>query len=562
MKRMEKLLILVVILALGIIMITACNRTEEPAQPDPVGEATPAPAVETPAPNQDPVDDPPADGPGTWPIPGDHTVTWWVGLAGNIAPNFTNHDETMHAQALMEITGVNIEFIHPPAGQGTEQFNLMMVTRDFPDLIEHNWLTGYHGGPDRAIEEGVIFRLNEVFESYAPNTLHVLEVERPDLGRLTRTDTGNYFVFPFLRGHMANQVFTGPFMRADWLDELGLDVPETLEDWEAALILFRDEMGTIAPFTYQWGQRWLCPIAAAFDIRLGHHFFLNDAGEVAFGYAEDAFFDYMVLMNRWFTEGLLDPDFGPSIAGDVFNTRITAEQSGAAMGNIGAAIGTFMNAMSDHDTFDLMPVPVPVQTRGQQPRFGHAESAFLGGHSVAITTGATNVEVAARMLDFGFSPEGYLMYNFGIEGVSYNMVNGVPTFTELVTNHPQGWPLAQSIAYVARSSFGGPFLQSYNYVWQFFQLDRQRDALAMWLTADSERFFMPPITPTPDEADRLAVILPDLYTFIDEMHMGFITGSQPLTQENFDNFRSTLDSLGLQEALEIQRSSLARFNQR
>ncbi|MCL2528092.1 MAG: extracellular solute-binding protein [Defluviitaleaceae bacterium] len=562
MRKMTTVLLLVIVLTLGLFVVTACSGTEDEPAATPAAEATPTPAADATTPDDTtPPDETPADGPGTWPVAGNPTVTWWTDLNSGVSANYTHLGETPHAQALMEITGVNIEFIHPPMGQGTEQFNLMMATRDFPDLIEINWLTTYQGGPDRAIEEGVILRLNEVFEAYAPNVLNVLEVERPDLGRLARTDSGNYFVFPFLRGHRANQVFTGPFMRADWLYDLGLDVPETLEDWEEALILFRDEKGAIAPFTYQWGQRWLCPIAAAFDIRVGNHFFVNDAGEVAFGYTEDAFLDYMILMNRWFEEGLLDPDFG-NVPADMFNTRLTTGQSGAAMGNIGAAIGVLMNAMSDDPVYDLVPLPVPVQVRGQQPRFGHMESAFLGGHSVAITTAVGNLEAAARLLDFGYSPEGYLFFNFGVEGESFNMVDGIPTFTEIVTAHPDGWPLNQAIASVARSSYGGPMVQSYHYVWQFFQLQRQRDALEMWLTADSERFFMPPVTPTATEADRLAAILPDLHTFVEEMHMRFIFGDEALTQENFNNFRNTLNALGLEEAMEIQTAALARFHQR
>ncbi len=38
-----------------------------------------------------------------------------------------------------EARNVVIEFIHPPAGQEAEQFNLMLVSDDLPDLVTHGW---------------------------------------------------------------------------------------------------------------------------------------------------------------------------------------------------------------------------------------------------------------------------------------------------------------------------------------------------------------------------------------------------------------------------------------
>jgi len=541
---MKKILLLITALALGLVILGACGRDDDAPAGAGVGGNPPV---------------------GEWPLVNAPTITWWQGIAGNVAPNYTTRTDTPHHQFLVEATGINIEWIHPPQGQGDEIFQLMVATRDFPDIIEANWLTIYHGGPERAIEDDVILRLNDVFASYAPHVLRFLETERPDLGRAARTDLGSYFVFPFVRGHFANQVFTGPFVRSDWMDELGLSDPETVDDWEYMLTRFRDDKGATAPFTYQWGQRWLCPIAAAYQIRIGNNFFVHEDGTVRFGFAEPAFRDYITRMNRWFREGLLDPDYGTALGGDIFNARVTGDHSGAAMGNIGGAIGVFMNAMADHPTFDLRPISVPVLNPGDPVRFGHADNPFPGSHSVAITSGARDrgvVEYAARLLDFGYSPQGYLLMNFGVEGDTYTMVNGVPTYTERVTNDPRGIPLAQSIASVARASYGGPFPQSYHYVWQFFALQRQRDALAMWMQADSERFMLPPITFTPEEFDRVALILPDLYSTAEEWHLGFLYGTIEINDANFQQFNNILDQLGLQEVLQHHNAAVQRFRNR
>ena len=44
-------------------------------------------------------------------------------------------------------------------------------------------------------------------------------------------------------------MFSGPILRKDWLDELGLEVPETIDEWENVLAQFKEKKGATAPLT-------------------------------------------------------------------------------------------------------------------------------------------------------------------------------------------------------------------------------------------------------------------------------------------------------------------------
>ena len=95
--------------------------------------------------------------------------TYWVGLDSNVAHTHTSFSELMMYQEMTKRTGVEIEFIHPASGStGTEAFQILMSSGDYPDMIEYNWAT-YTGGPDQAISDGVIISLNSYMEKYAPN---------------------------------------------------------------------------------------------------------------------------------------------------------------------------------------------------------------------------------------------------------------------------------------------------------------------------------------------------------------------------------------------------------
>jgi putative aldouronate transport system substrate-binding protein len=80
---------------------------------------------------------------------------------------------------------------------------------DMPDIIEFNWVTGMVGGPSRAIEEDVILKLNDVFDSYAPNVKRVLSSNR-EYDRMVKTDDGNYYAFPLHQGPWLAPLFPGP----------------------------------------------------------------------------------------------------------------------------------------------------------------------------------------------------------------------------------------------------------------------------------------------------------------------------------------------------------------
>ena len=84
----------------------------------------------------------------------------------------------------------------------------------------------------------MIIALNDVMDQYCPNLKKYLE-ENPDIDRMVKTDNGTYFAFPFIRGEERLCFTVGSFLRQDWLDELGLAVPTTIDAWHDVLVAFK-----------------------------------------------------------------------------------------------------------------------------------------------------------------------------------------------------------------------------------------------------------------------------------------------------------------------------------
>ena len=79
-----------------------------------------------------------------------NSFTYWCNMPAGIVSVYQSMGEVKMYQQLEKETGIHIDFIHPAAGQASEQFTLMMAAREFPDFIEYNWGV-YAGGAEKAV---------------------------------------------------------------------------------------------------------------------------------------------------------------------------------------------------------------------------------------------------------------------------------------------------------------------------------------------------------------------------------------------------------------------------
>lgn len=161
----------------------------------------------------------------SYPIETDNTLTYWVNFWSQSTTGVTNFADLPFYKAVREKTGINVEFTHPATD---EQNNMMLASGEYLDILETDFYN-HPGGPNSAIEEGYIIPLNDYLQ-FAPNLMKYLK-DNPEIDKMCKTDDGMYYAFPFIRGDKTLIVYSGLMLRQDWLDELGLDVPETIDEW-------------------------------------------------------------------------------------------------------------------------------------------------------------------------------------------------------------------------------------------------------------------------------------------------------------------------------------------
>ncbi|MDU4695881.1 MAG: extracellular solute-binding protein [Paenibacillus sp.] len=496
----------------------------------------------------------------TYPIQTDTTLTYWGELTGNLVGVKNTHQDVPFFKKWQENTGVPLEFLAPPAGQGREALNVMLASGDLPDMIEYNFMS-FPGGPEKAISDGYILRLNDLIDKHAPNLKKYLQ-DNPDIDKMVKTDSGSYYVFPFIRGDEYLRVFQGPMIRKDCLDDLGLPVPETIDEWTATLKAFKEKKGAAAPLSMVskprfFNESYNGAFLGAFGVIQG---FYQEDGKIKFGPAEPGFKEYLRLFQSWYKEGLLDKNIA-TVDGKALDSNLASGATGATIGNAGGGMGKWQPLIEANDPKAvLVATPYPVLNKGDKPKFGQRNQAYSSEGTVAITTAAKNPELAVQMLDYGYSEEGHMFFNFGEEGVSYEMVDGYPKYTDLLMKNPDKLAPAQAISLYARGSYNGPFVQDKRYAEQFFALQTQRDAIEIWKNTDAAKYQLPPITPTPEESSEYAAIMNDMNTLVDEMTIKIILGDESVDQ--FESYVEKMKSLRLDRAIEIQTAALERYNSR
>ncbi len=549
-KRMSKPFTKVVLFVLVIGLLAGCTVVKEPSQSSNT-------VVDTSNEKEEVL---------TFPLVEPVTLTYWVPLAAKSGKWIARYEEMGQYIELEKRTNVKISFIHPTAGQTKEQFNLMIASGEYPDIIDTN-LSNYKGGPMNAIKQKVFMPLNDLMPKYTPNLSRLYELY-PEFGKLAKTDEGDYYHFPMIRALDTGLTFNGPFVRKDWLEDLGLEEPETIDDWTIMLKAFKDKKGAEAPITMLLDV-WTKSHSFVSAYGVGARWYQDD-GVAKYGPYEPKYKGFVELFNKWFKEDLLDPDFAAQDL-EAEKAKLISGVAGAGLSGNGTIASSILAAMvQDPNTrYELKGVPYPVLNKGDKPRFGHKDSP-MSALGAAITTQCKNKEVAALYLDYAYGEEGNWLTEWGLEGITY-LISDDGRLMEFEDDAVQ--QEAQQRFFRRVSS--GPVMRGLlrgNEIIDMFDPSiykageptrastNQKEAAKLWIATTDFSPVMPFVSYTDDESTRMATIMNDIQTHEGETFLKFVMGQRPLDQ--FDDYLNELKKMNMEEAISMQQAALDRYNSR
>ncbi|MEK8130908.1 extracellular solute-binding protein [Paenibacillus filicis] len=509
---------------------------------------------------QPPAEKPPVSSQGsegaTYPIRSNATLTYWLQSPTTLKASI---QEVPFYQEWQRRVGVPVKFSEVSSAQAKESFSVLLSSGNLPDIIEYNWLKDVPGGPEKALKDGYILRLNDLIDSHAPNLKKYLK-EHPDLDRLVKTDKGDYYAFPFLREGGLTTQWAGPVLRKDWLDELKLEVPQTIEEWHTVLTAFKEKKGAKAPLTIINQPNALQGfLDGAFIGAFGviRDFYVDSGGRVQYGPLQPGYKQFLTTMNQWYQEGLLDANFTQTDR-KALDANMTSGASGASV-YTGATIDKWELALKAKDpAAKLVFAPYPVLKKGDTPMFGQEDWMYGASAAAAVSAKSKHPELAVQALDYAYSDEGYLLFNYGTEGKTYTLENGKPVLTDFIKNNPDKLSYVEALALHTHTVNPGPFVVAKDVIGAV-AVQNEDHNYKVWKT-DNLKHLLPPVTVPTEESQEFARIMADIHTLVDETSLKLVLGKE--SPGGYDGFLQKLNALNIKRAIEIQQAAYDRFRQR
>ena len=335
------------------------------------------------------------------------TLKWLT--TGDAAAKPIKEDDRI-VQAIEDKLGINLEVTFVPEGN-VEKVNVQMASGTFPDIVTGAWGTS---ATQQWIDDEMIIPLNDYFDAN-PALKDRCEVEYD----WSATD-GKYYGVPFItQYHTANTLIV---MRQDWLDNLGLSYPTTLEEMRNVMDAFtnQDPDGNGKKDTYGFTAEkpginnnfeWVF-----FAYGLEHGDYVLDAdGNLIPWFEDESFIPGMTYIKDLWDNGMIDPEL-------MMNDGTKAEEK-FYQGRSGSMVRPLYRHVSRHENSLKQLFPDASICYGRPPMgpdgsFGLSKQGKTGMFT-GITAACKNPDKAAEFLNFMLSQEGQDLVRLGIEGVHY-----------------------------------------------------------------------------------------------------------------------------------------------
>ena len=325
----------------------------------------------------------------------------------NISVDF---NRLWYYQQIEQQTGVHVNFTEIKDSEWSSSVSLAFAKGKMPDMI----LRGSLDVEEYGVTQHLLVPLDEYMaKGYLPN--YTERMDQAGLREQMTASDGHIYQLGFL---ISQDVNTNGhfFINKAWLNRLGLEVPETVDELTEVLRRFRNEdfngngVQDEIPleFTFDDNTTGVYNLFSFFGLPLNEDYvYVDPAGKVHFAPEEEPFFETLSWLHQLYREGLLDIDFisqGSTIWAEKVNEGNTGMFSYWRLQN------TALNPAVAAD-YEIM---LPVHAEGRQACLPRNMDVIEFG--AALTTDNRDIESSLRWLDAQFETENMLISQNGAVG--------------------------------------------------------------------------------------------------------------------------------------------------
>lgn len=332
--------------------------------------------------------------------------------------------------------GIHVEFVSVPRSDEVTKMQTLMSSGTAPDIT----ITYTYSYAEDYFNQGGIWDLSEFIdgEGQAQNMKAYLGDSVIDIGRNTE---GNLYGIVAKRATTAN---SNIFLRKDWLDDLGLEIPTTADEfYDVVTQMVRnnpDGKNGVVGMSF-WGVNngdnpRNC-MSLAFSQLAG------EPKEIDIAHGFDYYYDpgmreYFRYINKFYNEGFMDKEYY-TMTTDTFNSDIVTGSMGGFESNVNYSVdvlrGSLLKTLQENDPdADIISIPALKNVNdGVQYSATYSEGGLIA--FCPKTADAEIVEACMTYLDWQCTQEGGFVLYHGFEGEHYDFDDaGIPVVKDAAYN--------------------------------------------------------------------------------------------------------------------------------
>lgn len=467
-------------------------------------------------------------------------------------------------------TGISLKYTTPPLADFSTRLNLAFASGDLPDIV----YGAGSGSLTSAMEidygsQGILLPLEKYITPELMPNFYALTQEDPSLLKSITTPDGHVYSLPMVTRNATSIWWQGPmWYNGTWLDKLNVtELPKTIDEFYELLLRFKNEdpngngKADEIPLTdvdMNGTRVWLL---AAFGLRTRGIQVDND--QVIYTPTTENYKGYLTSMNKLYNEGLLDKEvYGQS------DEQKKAKGQNDQLGIFSDYFSFFTTGRTEIEALNdpmFQPLTSEWSTDAVIPG-----SPRLSRGTFALTKVNPSPEASVRWVDYFYSEEGSKYLEQGPEGSLWEYQKNA--VGEKVRVYTKGIDLKNTEDERGKitPAYG---LTTPNIVTDTGEYklltapDEEKDTrFDDWVAKETQEKMndiakvpFPLLYLTVKENDQVSATATDLSTYIEQMEAKFITGVEPLSK--WDDFKKTVESMGIEKYLEVYQTAYNRWKE-
>lgn len=336
-------------------------------------------------------------------------------------------------------TKLTITWASPNAWE--EKQNVMLASGDMPDLMKIKDMKQTQA--ITMIKQGAFWDLTPYLKDY--KNLSAYPKEIMDSVKVN----GKQYILPSVRPLHGSSFFN---IRQDWLDNVGLKMPHTMDEFYTAMKAFvekdPDKNGKADTYGYN-GKNWE-KVLDVFNKSNGK--WKEQDGKLVDTDLEQGTREGLVYLNKMYKDKILPEDFVAMKTTDFENMAKTGKV-GVQMDTTEGVFRATEGAQKLDPKADFVAMTYLESAAGKMVSTG---SGFAGLYVIPKKVPEAKMKKILALMDYGASEEGFELACYGLKDIHFTVVDGFKTATDQAVKDS-----------VSQSSFGKIFERFDPYLWAY-----------------------------------------------------------------------------------------------